>query len=190
MPLRRGRNSRTHELEGLVQRARNTIARAKALRARAELARKKADAVYTSASAACFRSGGRSASLIHDLENASHELQILQSRIDSVMKQTLSPALSTAAVETKARAPLLAIHGSSRSTSDRTGCAPRRRPLARGRENQSRRPPAADVPEPPRIETGRTNRRGWRGRQQRGSETVSGTSPVEVTMIANWSSTR
>jgi len=156
MPLRRGRNSRTHELEGLVQRARNTIARAKALRARAELARKKADAVYKSASAACLRSGGRSASLIHDLENASHELQILQSRIDSVMKQTLSPALSTAAAETKARAPLLAIHGSSRSTSDRTGCAPRRRPLARGRENQSRRPPAADVPEPPRIETGRT----------------------------------
>src|SRR5262245_6858292 len=118
MPPRRARDRRLDELEGLVQRARSTIARAKVLRARAESVRKKADAVYKSASGSCLRSAGRSASLIHDLEDASHELQILQSRIDSVMKQTWSRplGLSTAAAETKAPAPLPAIHGSSLST--------------------------------------------------------------------------
>lgn len=89
MPPRRARDSRRDELEGLVQRARSAVVRARALRARAEFARKKADAVCKSASASCLRSGGRSASLIHNLENASHELQRLQSKIDSVMKQNV-----------------------------------------------------------------------------------------------------
>lgn len=117
MHPRRARDSRLYELDGLVQRARRTIARAKALRARAEFAREKADTVYKSASGSRLRSGRRSASLIHNLENASHELQILQSRIDSVMKQNVvpSPARSTAGAETKPPAPLLAIHGSSLS---------------------------------------------------------------------------
>src|SRR5215510_5636381 len=143
MPPRRAHDSRLHELEGLVQRARRTIARAQALRARAEFVRTKADAVYKSASASCLRSAGRSASLIHDLENASHELLILQSRIDSVMKQTWSrsPALSTAAAKTKASAPLLAIHGSSLSTRGST-------PRASGIANKTGRRAAASTTMP------------------------------------------
>ena len=75
------------EVEPLFQRAREAIARAEALCARVESSRKTADAVYKSTSGSRLRSGVRSASLIHDLENASYELQILQSRIDPVVKQ-------------------------------------------------------------------------------------------------------
>ena len=77
------------EVEGLIERAHSAIARAKALRESAEFARKKAEAVHKSAAGSCVRSGGWAASLVHSLERASHDLQVLQSRIDAVMKQNV-----------------------------------------------------------------------------------------------------
>lgn len=80
------------DLEGLVERAHSAVARARALRARVGLTRNNAEKVYKSAAGSCVRSGGRAAALIHNLEQASHDLHILQSKIDSVMKRNAARA--------------------------------------------------------------------------------------------------
>ena len=80
------------ELEGLVERAHSAVARARALRARVGLTRNNAEKAYKSAAGSCVRSGGRAAALIHRLETASHDLQLLQSKIDSVMKRDVALA--------------------------------------------------------------------------------------------------
>ena len=84
--VREGRMARRAERDSVIQRGRIAVAEARALREHNRLARKKADAICKSASSSRLRSGGRAASLIHDLESASHELHMLQSRIDSIIK--------------------------------------------------------------------------------------------------------
>jgi len=78
--------SRRAERDSVIKRGRSAIAEARAIREDNRVTRKKADAIRKSASGSRLRSGGRSASIIHDLESASHELHILRSRIDSVIK--------------------------------------------------------------------------------------------------------